>query len=612
MYRKKYLIILLLIIGCNSKKDIDNKFITQTLADFSALLNDKKEKSLSFVKQTDSILSLKDNNVYKGINNYIKGSYFNSTSNYELSLKFLNEVEPNLKSANKYDSLIASSFLLKSNVYSNLGDYTAGINAALYAKQMFENLKNIAGIYASNIASARIYQAKGELSKAEQILKLVDDKNNKYLTLKAKHLLANIYGEQGKINEALNIDNTVTAKYGNAHTHELSPFYNNKALCFNELKQFDSAVFYFEKSLKIDSISGNIHNVAANYNDMGEMFLNQNDFAKAEKYTLKSLLVSKSIGRKITELSCYKNLSKIYRLKNDYKKALLYTDTIKAIQKGLDNVAVNTKIEELNLVYETAKKEKKIEEQRNVINKRTFYTIFSILLLLLTALMAYNYNRKQKLNQKIERIILAQENEKAILAASETERQRISRDLHDNMGAYTSALLANVDTLKQKNMDETELGKMKNNAEQILSSLRETIWVLNNKQISVIDFSDSFTGYCFKILKSFDYINFESLEEIQNPIILPAQTAIHLNKILQELFQNSIKHGNSNLIKYKIESNEKLIVSISDNGIGYNENTIKKGNGLENIKWRASEIGAEVKVISGVNSGTNVTITVSI
>ena len=64
------------------------------------------------------------------------------------------------------------------------------------------------------------------------------------------------------------------------------------------------------------------------------------------------------------------------------------------------------------------------------------------------------------MKQQLERILLAQENEKAIQTASEFERQRISRDLHDNMGAYTSALIANVDTLKQKNANEAELNKM--------------------------------------------------------------------------------------------------------------------------------------------------------
>ncbi|HQS56403.1 MAG TPA: histidine kinase dimerization/phosphoacceptor domain-containing protein, partial [Sediminibacterium sp.] len=98
----------------------------------------------------------------------------------------------------------------------------------------------------------------------------------------------------------------------------------------------------------------------------------------------------------------------------------------------------------------------------------------------------------------------------AMLEQLEKERQRISRDLHDNMGAYTSALMANVDKLKSVQGEHTELNKIQSNAEQILNSLRETIWVLNNKETNVSDFSDGFKTYCFNVLKNFEEISFES------------------------------------------------------------------------------------------------------
>ena len=189
----------------------------------------------------------------------------------------------------------------------------------------------------------------------------------------------------------------------------------------------------------------------------------------------------------------------------------------------------------------------------------------------------------------------------------ENERQRISRDLHDNMGAYTSALIANVDSLKLESTYKVDLENMKSNAEQILASLRETIWVLNNKEICVEDFSDSFTSYYFKILKNFEHINFEVVANVDNNYILPAATAIHLNKILQEAFQNCIKHSGCTLIMYKIVTKQnELILSIQDNGIGYNALIIKAGNGFENMKWRAKEIDADLNLISDKKNGTEI------
>ncbi len=190
----------------------------------------------------------------------------------------------------------------------------------------------------------------------------------------------------------------------------------------------------------------------------------------------------------------------------------------------------------------------------------------------------------------------------------ETERHRISRDLHDNMGAYTTALLANVEKLKSRHTGDEELDKMKVNAEQILSSLRETIWVLNNKEISLTEFNDSFKHYCLKLLQNFEHINFVSEDQEIDNKILSASAAIHLNKILQEAIQNILKHSGATEIKYQLECNISCSVLIADNGKGFNPETVSKGNGLDNMKWRAAEAGFSLKFVSELDIGTEIII----
>ncbi len=225
--------------------------------------------------------------------------------------------------------------------------------------------------------------------------------------------------------------------------------------------------------------------------------------------------------------------------------------------------------------------------------------LYSICLILAIGYITQYFNKKkqQKLLQKI-----------ALQKELETERQRISRDLHDNMGAYTSALIANVQQLKSKTGVTDDVQKMQGNAEQILSSLRETIWVLNNKEISVQEFSDGFKNYCIKILKNFEQLNFNATEKIENNKMLSAATAIHLNKIMQEAMQNIIKHANATQINYIIKSDRNFEIIISDNGIGFDEMKIKKGNGLDNMEWRAKEIDMQISVIAKGKMGTSIQI----
>jgi signal transduction histidine kinase len=224
---------------------------------------------------------------------------------------------------------------------------------------------------------------------------------------------------------------------------------------------------------------------------------------------------------------------------------------------------------------------------------------YSIGLILSIGFIVQYINRKKqaKLLQKI-----------ALQKELENERQRISRDLHDNMGAYTSALIANVQHLKLTTGNSTDVENMQSNAEQILASLRETIWVLNNKEVTLQAFSDGFKNYCFKILKNFEDISFNAIENIENNILLTAATAIHLNKILQEAVQNTIKHANATQLHYTITSTNKIEITIYDNGKGFDQLIVKKGNGLENMQWRAKEVGIEIKVQSVINNGTTITI----
>jgi signal transduction histidine kinase len=228
-----------------------------------------------------------------------------------------------------------------------------------------------------------------------------------------------------------------------------------------------------------------------------------------------------------------------------------------------------------------------------------FVLLYSLALLsIVYAIIQYvNKNKQRQLLQKLQ-----------VQQELEAERQRISRDLHDNMGSYTSALIANVQQLKNRTGETEDVQKMQSNAEQILSSLRETIWVLNNKEISVQEFSDGFKNYCFKVLKNFDKISFDGTEKIENNRLLTASQAIQLNKIMQEAVQNIIKHSTATQINYSVSSDQQMTIRISDNGKGFDTLTNKNGNGLENMRWRATEAGFNLIINSRPLQGTTVTL----
>ena len=211
------------------------------------------------------------------------------------------------------------------------------------------------------------------------------------------------------------------------------------------------------------------------------------------------------------------------------------------------------------------------------------------------------YNRR-KLRKKLQEIKFQQQLQK--------ERERISRDLHDNIGAYTSALIANADKLESTgNGNISETARVKENAKQILSSLRETIWVLNSKEISITDFSDGFKQYANKMLENYPEMQIQFEEKIEKDKILSPAVALNLYRILQEALQNTLKYAKAKKIDFSIYSNAKINIRLKDDGAGFDPDEKGFGNGINNMEYRASEAGFDFVIQSGSAKGTAIMLT---
>jgi signal transduction histidine kinase len=84
---------------------------------------------------------------------------------------------------------------------------------------------------------------------------------------------------------------------------------------------------------------------------------------------------------------------------------------------------------------------------------------------------------------------------------------------------------------------------------------------------------------------------------------------MNIYRIIQEAINNAIKYAEASMIKVDILKQDKNIqFKITDNGKGFEKNNLKQGNGLNNMKKRAKEIGADIDIDSQLNKGTEVLI----
>ncbi len=172
------------------------------------------------------------------------------------------------------------------------------------------------------------------------------------------------------------------------------------------------------------------------------------------------------------------------------------------------------------------------------------------------------------------------------------ERERISRDLHDNIGAYASAISANVDdVIYQFNApDHATLQRLKNSAREIIIQLRDSIWALNKENQTVIMLSDRIKNYIQKLQPTYPDVVFDVDENIEQNIAIASITALHVLRIVQEAVHNAIKHSGCSFIQINISSESPVVITIKDNGCGM-PNQPQPGEGLKNMQSRAAEIG---------------------
>ncbi len=220
----------------------------------------------------------------------------------------------------------------------------------------------------------------------------------------------------------------------------------------------------------------------------------------------------------------------------------------------------------------------------------------------IVSLLIYNY-----VNERNKRKYVKGLNDLRIKHQIENERKRISRDLHDNIGAYVTSLISKIDLLKTAqsiNSSDLSCDDVRLDAEHILALLRQTIFVLGNKETNIIALYDNFKAYALKFLQT-NKIRIIFEENIENNRNIDPTTSSGIFRIMQEALQNIHKHANATKVEVNVVSKLKMVIFIKDNGKGFNQNELKTGFGLKNMKERAVEIGFKFNIYSD-DSGTTI------
>lgn len=207
-----------------------------------------------------------------------------------------------------------------------------------------------------------------------------------------------------------------------------------------------------------------------------------------------------------------------------------------------------------------------------------------------------------------------------IIETQESERRRISRELHDEIGQALTAIKFNLDMI-EKDLPQDfpvirgRLGEAKSLSNQTLTSMRQLSMDLRPTMLDDLGLIPTLRWYVqsfstrLNICSDFQAIGFEEK--------LPPQIETVFYRIIQEALNNIAKHSGANHIEVSFERKDSIIsASIMDNGQGFDLEKVlhpespERGFGIIGMQERVSLLGGKIDIQSKPGFGTNIYIEV--
>jgi two-component system sensor histidine kinase UhpB len=208
----------------------------------------------------------------------------------------------------------------------------------------------------------------------------------------------------------------------------------------------------------------------------------------------------------------------------------------------------------------------------------------------------YRYRRQKTL-----------ENTQAVLK----ERLRISRDLHDDMGATLSSISVYSSAVKQR-LDDKRIGEaytmldtISEGAQDMVGNISDMVWMINPQNDTMEKLFDRMQLFASNVLSAKNILFDFKVDEDLRAAGMSMDTRKNLFLLFKEAVNNAAKYSGALRIQGRLEqSGNKLQMTIRDDGKGFDLQSKVDGNGLRNMRQRAKDLNGDIQIESAPGKGT--------
>lgn len=449
---------------------------------------------------------------------------------------------------------------------------------------------------------------------------------------------------------------------------------SNLGECYLKLDQLDSAIYFSELAIPEATYYERVRGIALAEWNIGEALIKQNKLNDAEIRLSHALNIIENTVHIDVAQAVYSSLMKLEAAKANSKKSMFWLE--KGIEKGKHelntdlsrinfleaaiNISIqlkntdlaNTLLKELYILQDAVNKKQQNQRvfvlqeyfkknqnidllnklnssQKEEITIRKKAEILIIILFFSVIAFAFALYRGMRQKQKITELQHKQEvqkNEKdnelkalqTKMKAVYDERNRISSDLHDDIGAALSSIRIYSDAaLRQfeNKPEESEklMSRIKTSSGEMMEKMSDIIWAINPQNDSGENLILRMKSHLSELSSGYEFnYHFEVNHEAEI-FLLSTHARRNMYLVFKEAVNNMIKYSEANNLTVIMKLNDdKLHFSLIDNGKGFNLAKTSAGNGLSNMARRINDLGAHFEIQSSPNEGCAIKCTLDI
>lgn len=522
---------------------------------------------------------------------------------------------------------VGRSRLLIGIAYYLEGNHEEAMRCYLSAMKAFESVNDVRGKIETLNEMGTLEKKNRDLKNSEEhlmeALRLSQSLQDSLMIAHSMNNIGHVFEIKGDLKKAMDYYSvSAIIKENLGRLYDASFNYDNMANVLSKQGKYDEATKYYQKEITIFKKLEDRANYAIAINNLGEMNKMKGDYNKAISFFLQALEVSNAINYKDLSSHIYRMLSETFESQGNYEKAYEYMLSGNALKDSIFNEQRSKQLLDMQTKYETEKKENQIRILRQENELKDFglrqnrlFILGLIMVVFGLIIVGYLWQTRMKLKQRAEiettKAALRESQLQAVIGSQEEERKRFAADLHDGLGQIISALRL---SLSKENVDKTTLDHALGLLKHMNLEIRNVAFNLMPQALMKDGLEVALKEFAMRLNRSGGVVINVNGYNLADSVSTEQKIALY--RICQEWVNNAIKYsGCTNISIQMVQHPEELVLTIEDDGQGFDTNvlTIGQGNGWKNINSRLALVKGTIEIDSTPGrNGTTMIISVPV